>query len=42
MDGRPLATRPIRGNDYLPLEPEEMDREETVHAPSYRYFVSAT
>lgn len=42
MNGRPLATRPIRENDYLPLEPEEMDRGGSFSQPTFRYFVSAT
>ncbi|KAK0101854.1 hypothetical protein ONS95_001333 [Cadophora gregata] len=42
MIGRPLATSPIRENDYLPLEPEELDRRSTFSQPTFRYFVSAT
>ena len=42
MSGRPLATRPIRENDYLPLEPEEMDMARNSAQPTFRYFVSAT
>ncbi|PVH72825.1 hypothetical protein DL98DRAFT_659822 [Cadophora sp. DSE1049] len=42
MNGRPLATRPIRENDYLPLEHEEMDRGGNYSQPTFRYFVSAT
>ncbi|KAL2060809.1 hypothetical protein VTL71DRAFT_8861 [Oculimacula yallundae] len=42
MAGRPLATRPTRESDYLPLEPEEMDRAGRESQPLFRYFVSAT
>lgn len=42
MNGRPLATRPIRENDYLPLEPEEIDVGRNSAQPTFRYFVSAT
>jgi hypothetical protein len=41
--GRPLATRYIRKDDYMPLESEDL--EETVQYmahPTFRYYVSAT
>ncbi len=41
MNGRPLATRAIRENDYLPLEREELDGGNYLQ-PTFRYFVSAT
>lgn len=42
MHGRPLATRPIREDDYLPLESYDLDRNaEEMMEPKYRYFVSA-
>jgi hypothetical protein len=41
MSGRPLATRPIRDNDYLPMEPDEMDVVSEFTNPKTRYFVSA-
>ncbi|EPE31177.1 Zn2/Cys6 DNA-binding protein [Glarea lozoyensis ATCC 20868] len=42
MEGRPLATRSIREEEYLPLEAEEMAGTAPVMSPRYRYFVSAT
>lgn len=42
MEGRPLATRPIRDDDYLPLEAGEMEGDSRNMSPQYRYFVSAT
>ena len=42
MNGRPLATRTVREHDYLPLEPEQMDRGGKDSHPTFRYFVSAT
>lgn len=42
MIGRPMATRPVRDNDYLPLEPEALDHSHNTSQPSFRYFVSAT
>lgn len=41
MDGRPLATRVIRDDEYLPLEAEELAGTVRVMSPRYRYFVSA-
>jgi hypothetical protein len=43
MSGRPLATRNISDDDYLPLESDDLD-ELTVYSvqPAFRYFVSAT
>ncbi|PMD47959.1 hypothetical protein L207DRAFT_523299 [Hyaloscypha variabilis F] len=42
MHGRPLATRPIRDDDYLPLEPEFLDGSRSdMMEPTFRYFVSA-
>lgn len=42
MHGRPLATRRIREDDYLPLESHDLDRGlEDMLEPKYRYFVSA-
>lgn len=42
MHGRPLATRPIRDDDYLPLEPELLDgSRHDLMGPTFRYFVSA-
>jgi hypothetical protein len=41
MEGRPLATRSIREEEYLPLEAEEMAGTAPVMSPRYRYFVSA-
>jgi hypothetical protein len=38
MHGRPLATRPIRDDDYLPLEPEFLDgSRRDVMEPTFRY-----
>ncbi len=43
MHGRPLATRPIREDDYLPLESYDLDRDSNdLLEPTFRYFVSAT
>lgn len=43
MRGRPLATRPIREDDYLPLESYDLDRNaDELLEPTFRYFVSAT
>jgi len=43
MHGRPIATRPIREDDYLPLEPVELDENrDGMMEPTFRYFVSAT
>lgn len=43
MHGRPLATRPIREDDYMPLEAYDLDRNiEDMTEPKFRYFVSAT
>ncbi len=43
MNGRPLATRPIRDNDYLPIEIEDMEAGSIeLTTPPMRYFVSAT
>ena len=42
MNGRPLATRYIRGNDFLPLEREDLDEgAEIIPEPMFRNFVSA-
>lgn len=41
MHGRPLATRTIRDDDYLPLEPEQLDGNDDFMEPTFRYFVSA-
>lgn len=43
MHGRPLATRAIREDDYLPLESYDLDRNaDELLEPTFRYFVSAT
>jgi hypothetical protein len=43
MHGRPLATRPIREDDYLPLDSYDLDKNtEDMVEPKFRYFVSAT
>jgi len=43
MHGRPVATRPIRDDDYLPIESVELDQNrDGMMEPSFRYFVSAT
>lgn len=43
ITGRPLATRPVRETDYLPLEPTDMDTPGGTLdlAPKLRYCVSA-
>jgi hypothetical protein len=43
MHGRPLATRSIREDDYLPLEAEDFESGLVSSLePTFRYFVSAT
>lgn len=43
MNGRPLATRYIRDDDYMPLEGKDLDEGVGYTAePVLRYFVSAT
>jgi hypothetical protein len=43
MRGRPLATRYIRDDDYLPLESDDLDESTAdILDPTFRYFVSAT
>jgi hypothetical protein len=43
MNGRPLATRYIRDDDYMPLEGKDLDEDVGDTAePFLRYFVSAT
>jgi hypothetical protein len=43
VNGRPLATRPIRDDDYLPIEMEDMEAGlPAITTPEMRYFVSAT
>jgi hypothetical protein len=41
MNGRPLATRPIRDSDYLPVESDDMVADSEFKVPMTRYFVSA-
>lgn len=42
MDDRPLATRPIRHDDYLPLEASDMAGDSASMEPKYRYYVSGS
>jgi hypothetical protein len=42
LEGRPLATRHIQDDDYLPLEAEEIGSDTNHISPQSRYFVSAT
>lgn len=43
MHGRPLATRSIREDDYLPLESYDLDKDvDDFLEPTFRYFISAT
>ncbi|TVY41846.1 hypothetical protein LOCC1_G004833 [Lachnellula occidentalis] len=42
MSGRPMAVRPIRDEDYLPLEPADLAGDiDYSMSPAFRYFVSA-
>jgi hypothetical protein len=42
MSGRPLAARPIRDEDYLPLESEDLAGDiDYSMSPAFRYFVPA-
>jgi hypothetical protein len=43
MHGRPLATRSVREDDYMPLESYDLDKDvDDFLEPTFRYFVSAT
>lgn len=42
INGRPLATRFIQEDEYLPLESEDLDHKINGAEPIFRYFVSAT
>lgn len=42
MEDRPLATRPIADDDYLPLEASDLAGDSASMEPRYRYYVSGS